>query len=240
MVLDAVQGIPLATLQIAGWIEPMLGFDTPFVDLRPDFGQTTAVDVHLIGRLSAAAAPKVSSTGGDVVSAAALTADGGQVRGFRLSCKGDRVGMHAGSLLVDTGVAIQPTLTLSWGCRVPATLEVDPANPYFNLRASGDRALQIVVRSTQPGFRVKSARVVEGPFRATLEKPNPDGSTTITVRVQNEEIADEARAATGRLLIDSNDEREPRKEVPLFGFGKVNKAEGSVRRTGAPLGAMDR
>jgi hypothetical protein len=133
--------------------------------------------------------------------------------------------MHAGSLVVETGIAEQPTLTLSWGCRVPATLDVEPANPYFNLRASGDRATTIVVRSSRSGFLVKSARVLDGPFRATLERPNPDGSTPITLRVRNDQIPDEARSATGRLLIESNDEREPRKEVPILGLGKVNKVE---------------
>jgi hypothetical protein len=56
-----------------------------------------------------------------------------------------------------------------------------------------------------------------------LGRPGPDGSTPVTVRVNNGEIPNEARAVTGRLLIESSDEREPRKEVPLFGFGRVNK-----------------
>jgi hypothetical protein len=222
-VLAATGDGVLATLQIKGRIEPAIGFDTAYVDLRPEFGDTASVDVHLVGRRSATAAPNVTSTGGDVVTATALAADGGHVRGFRLSCKGTRVGMHAGSMMVDTGVTAQPTLTLSWGCRVPATLDVEPATPYFNLRASGDRATRIMVRSAQPGFVVKSARVVEGPFRATVERPTADGSTPITLRVQNDQIPTEARAATGKLLIESNDQREPRKEVLLFGFGKVNK-----------------
>lgn len=223
-VLDARQGGVLAALHIEGKIEPAIGFDTAYVDLRPGFGDTASADVHLIGRQSATASPTVTSMGGQVVTATALPSDGGRVRGFRLSCTGNRVGMHAGSIRVDTGVAALPALTLSWGCRVPATLQVEPATPYFNLHTSGDRATKILVRSSQAGFVVKSARVVEGPFRATLEDPTPDGSTPITVRVQNERIPDDARAATGKLLIESNDPREPRKEVPLFGFGKVNKA----------------
>lgn len=223
-VLDAAQGTVLATLPIVGKIEPAIGFDTAYVDLRPEFGQTSSIDVHLTGKDAATSSARVASTGGDTVTADAIVADAGHVEGFRLSCKGQAVGMHAGSLVVHTGLAVQPTLTLSWGCRVPATLEVEPSNPYFNLRSSGDRATQIVVRSRQPGFRVSSARIVEGPFHATLERPNSDGSRTITVRVRNDAIPDEARAATGKLLIESNDEREPRREVPLFGFGKVNKA----------------
>ncbi len=222
-VLDVAQGGALATLQIDGKVEPLIGFDTAHVDLRPEFGQTVSADAHLIGTQAAAASPRVTSTGGDLVTAVLLPSDGGNPQGVRVSCQGRRVGMHAGSTVVDTGVAARPTLTLSWGCRVPATLEVDPSTPYFNLRASGDRAMQIRVRSSQPGFLVKAARIVEGPFRATLEKPTPDGSTPITIRVDNDAIPDDARSATGKLLIESNDQREPRREVPLFGFGKVNK-----------------
>lgn len=222
-VLDGAQGGAAATLQSEGRTAPAIGFDSDFVDLRPPFGGTASTDVHLIGSQAAKAAPKVTGTGSDIVTAVAIRSDAGHVQGFRLSCNGNRVGMHAGSMMVDTGVAALPTLALSWGCRVPATLEVDPANPYLNLRASGDRATKVVVRSSQPGFVVKSARVTEGPFRATLEAPASDGSVAVTIRVQNDEIPDQARAATGKLLIESNDKREPRKEVPLFGFGKVNK-----------------
>ncbi|MBN1609051.1 MAG: hypothetical protein JW940_20655 [Polyangiaceae bacterium] len=224
-ILDATRADVVAALRVVGSVEPIIGFDTSFVDLRPEFGQTTSADVHLVGKRALEAAPTVITTGGDVVRVARLAPAAGRIGGFRLSCRGDRVGMHAGSMVVDTGIADKPQLTLSWGCRVPATLAIEPSNPYFNLRVSGDRPTTIVVRSSQSGFRVGSARIIEGPFRATLGRPGPDGSTPVTVRVNNDEIPDEARAVTGRLLIESSDEREPRKEVPLFGFGKVNKAD---------------
>lgn len=217
--LDATTGTPVIALQIVGRVEPIIGFDPTFVDLRPDFGQTASADVRLIGKRAAHAVPRVTSTGAEVVTAMATDA----APGLRVSCNGNRVGMHAGSIVVETGISEQPTLTLSWGCRVPATLVVEPANPYFNLRASGDGATTIVVRSSQAGFRVKAVRVGEGPFRATVEKPRADGSTPITIRARKAGIPDDARAAIGKLLILSNDAREPRKEVPLFGFGRVNK-----------------
>ena len=223
--LDATKGDTLATLRIVGKVEPLIGFDTAFVDLRPEFGQTKSQDVRIVGKRAADVTPSVTSTGGDAVTVTVLASQAGQARGFRLSCKGERVAMYAGSLVVETGIAEKPTLALSWGCRVPGTLEVEPSNPYFNLRVSGDRAATIIVKSSQAGFSVKSARVVEGPFYATVEKANPDGSYPITIRVKNDEIPDEARAATGKLLIQSNDAREPHREVPLFGFGKVNKVE---------------
>lgn len=221
-VLDGSRGEVIAALPIIGSVEPIIGFDTAFVDLRPPFGQEQSAEVHLVGKRASQALPKVTSLGGDVVRVATLTADAGRVRGFKVSCLGEVVGMHAGSLVVDTGLAEQPTLALSWGCRVPATLVVEPATPYFNLRVSGDQATTIIVSSSQAKFSVKSARIIEGPFSAAVERPNPDGSVPITVRVKKRELPGDARAASGKLLIQSNDAREPRKEVPLFGFGKVN------------------
>jgi len=221
--LDASRGEGLAALLIVGRVEPIVGFATAFVDLRPEWGQVESKDVHIVGKRAREARPKVTTTGGDIVRATPLAATAGGMPGLRISCRADRVGMHAGSLVMATGIADHPKLTLSWGCRVPGTLAVEPATPYFNLRMSGERATTVVVRSRQPGFSIKSARIIEGPFRATLEKPNTDGSIPVTIRVKHRAIPDEARSASGKLLIQSNDAREPRKEVPLFGFGKVNK-----------------
>lgn len=221
LILEGAQVI--ATLSVVGKVDPIVGFDTAFVDLRPEFGQGQFVDVHLIGPRAHQTRAKLTSTGGDMVSVVPLDADAGRPSGFRVSCQGNRVGMHAGSLVVATGLSEPSTLTLSWGCRVPATLQVEPSTPYFNLHLSGDRATTITVRSSQRGFAIRSARINEGPFTATLESPNPDGSIPITIRVKNREIPDDARAASGKLLIQSNDAREPSKEVPLFGFGKINK-----------------
>jgi hypothetical protein len=221
--LDASRGEGLAALSIVGRVEPIVGFATAFVDLRPEWGQVESKDVPLVGKRAREARPKVATTGGDVVRATPLAAAAGGMPGLRISCRADRVGMHAGSLVMATGIAEHPTLTLSWGCRVAGTLAVEPATPYFNLRMSGERATTIVVRSRQSGFSIKSARIVEGPFSATIEKPNPDGSIPVTIRVRHHAIPDDARSASGKLLIHSNDAREPRKEVPLFGFGKVNK-----------------
>lgn len=221
--LVLLDGDVLATLAIAGKVEPLLGFDTTFVDLRPDFDQTQSADVHLTGARAAQARPKLTTSGGDMVTVTPLPAVAGAVPGFRIACRGHKVGMHAGSLVVATGLPEPPTLTLSWGCRVPATLQVEPSNPYFNLHVSGERATTITVSSTHPGFAVRSAKVSEGPFTAIVEKPNPDGRIPITIRVKNHELPDDARSATGKLLIQSNDPREPSKEVSLFGFGRINK-----------------
>ena len=215
------QSIHLGALRIIGRVEPLLGFDTGFVDLRPAFGRTATAEIRLVGKYAARARPRIVDTGGAMLTAQPVA---GRPTAFQLSCSGDRVGMHAGSLTLETGIPEPATLTLSWGCRVPGTLEVDPTNPYFNLRASGDRATTILVRGERPGFRVRAATITEGPFRASVGRPGPDGRWPITVQVLKNKIPPESRTATGTLVIHSNDAREPRKAIPLFGFGKVNLA----------------
>lgn len=223
--VDAAQGDVLTSLEIKGTVEPLIGFDTAFVDLRPEFGATATAEVRVVGKRARDARPRVKSTGSELVTVSWLEEARASAPRFRVECRGDRVGMHAGSLALDTGIAETPSLVLSWGCRVLGTLEVEPATPYFNLRVSGERATTVTVQSRQPGFVVKAARIIDGPFTAALEKANPDGSYPITIRVQNARIPDDARSATGTLLVLSNDAREPKREVPLFGFGRVNKVE---------------
>jgi hypothetical protein len=77
---------------------------------------------------------------------------------------------------------------------------------------------------------VQSVRITEGPFAAKFEHAEDDNTYRIDVTVLKDRILDEARAATGTLIIVSNDRTEPRKEVPLFGTGRVNKVT-------APTGA---
>lgn len=213
------------SLDIVGTVQPLVGFETAFVDLQPEYGQTVHKDVGVIGAKATTAKLKVKDTGPSVVTVTTVTVPTGQAPRYRLTCKADRVGMHAGSLIVTTGLPAQPELSLSWGCKVPGTLEVNPTNPYFNLRVSGDRAASLEVKSRQSGFKVHSVTITEGPFTATVEPGDSEGSYRVVLKVVNARIPDEARSASGTLLIVSNDVREPRKEVPLFGFGHVNKVE---------------
>jgi hypothetical protein len=72
--------------------------------------------------------------------------------------------------------------------------------------------VRITVHRTQPGFEGRAVRVSDGPF-ADAEA---DNTYVIDVAAQNARLDADAHAATGALVISSNDRREPRKEVPLF------------------------
>lgn len=213
------------TLEVTATVVPLVAFEPSFVDLRPEFGQTVHADITLTGAKVKDARLKLEPTSSSVVSVTALPAKNGAPPRFRLTCRADRVGMHAGSIVAHTGLPEPSDISVSWGCRVPGTLEVYPSNPYFNLKVSGEKAVTIEVKSRQPGFEIRSVSIKEGPFTVSARARNPDGSYSVEISVVNHEIPDEARSASGTLVIESNDLREPHKEVPLFGFGQINKVQ---------------
>jgi hypothetical protein len=107
---------------------------------------------------------------------------------------------------------------------VAGTLLVSPTNPYFDLRVLGPKVVTIDVRSSQPGFEVQAVHVAEGPFTASLERSDA-GTFRVQVTVLEKLVDDEARTVTGKLVILSNDRTEPKKELDLFGMGRVSRAQ---------------
>ena len=215
--------LPTATVQIAGEVTPSLAFDASMVELKMPFGEERSQDVHLVGSRAGLARSRL--TGPPVVDAdvTALPVEPGKPVGYRAHCRGRKVGSNAGNIIVTTGIDKPKEIAIPFVCTVSGTLEVSPSNPFFNLKVSGDKAVRITVRSRQSSFEVRFVRVLEGPFAASFEHAEDDNSYRIDVSVRNERIDDEARTAMGTLLIISNDRSEPRKEIPLFGSGRINK-----------------
>jgi hypothetical protein len=212
-------------IEISAHVEPLLGFEPNYVDFELDFGERATREVRLFGKLADDESVAIAGTGDDLVSAVLHRVRAPRGATLQIECRGDRVGMHAGSIRFALPKGSGPDAALSWGCKVKGTLTVEPATPYFNLRQSGDRATTVIVKSTKPGFKVLGARVTEGPFLADVRPRLPSGEYAIIVKVRNRLVPDEARAVTGTLLVTSNDETEPRKSIPLFGMGHVNKVE---------------
>ena len=137
-------------------------------------------------------------------------------------------GTHVGNLVFETGLEAPPRLLLPYSCRVRGTLQVEPTNPYFNLRVSGPKRVRLLVRSTEPGFRVDTAEIVQGPFatrilaRGVAEEALPSDAVAIEISVREQELSSATRGYHGLLRIHSTDRSEPVKEVSLFAFGKLN------------------
>jgi hypothetical protein len=215
--------LPVATLPIRAEITPRLAFDVPGVDLAMPFGEERALEVHLVGRLAGQSRPRLVAAAGADSDITPIPPAPGKGPGYRIRCRGRKVGSNGGNLVVATGLDQPAEVAIPYACRVKGTLEVSPSNPFFNLKVSGDKAVRLTVHSAQPGFEVQAVRVTSGPFAARFEHAEDDGTYRVDVTVLSERIADETRAATGTLLIVSNDRTEPRKEVPLFGSGRINK-----------------
>jgi hypothetical protein len=214
---------PTATLHIVGHITPLYAFDVPTVELDLSFGEERSREVHLVGTLAAQARPRLVGPAATDTEIVPLPAPAGSARGYRIRCLGRKVGANAGNLVVATGLSRPQEVAIPYTCKVKGTLEVSPANPFFNLKVSGDKAVRLMVKSSQPRFEVQSVRVLAGPFAARFEHAEDDNTYRVDVTVLGDRIADEARSAVGTLLIISNDRAEPRREVPLFGSGRINK-----------------
>lgn len=214
----------VTTIQVVADVARLLAFDTQFVELKMPFGEERTADVHLVGTLLGKAEIGILGRPVPDVEIAPLSSKRDAPSSYRIHCKGRKVGMNSGSLIVSTGLDHPKTLALSYSCKVAGTLDISPANPYFNLKISRDKAVTIAVRSSQPDFQIRSVQVTEGPFAARFERSGTSNSYQVDVTVLSDRLNDEARSASGKLLILSNDRTEPEKEMPLFGFGRVNKA----------------
>jgi hypothetical protein len=213
-----------ASLDLVANVTPILAFDVLNVDLKMPFGEERSQEVRLVGAMLDKARIKLVSPNIPDVDVEPLPASAGKNRGFRVHCKGRKPGMNVSNLIIATGLERPKQVAIPYACKVIGTLEVSPTNPYFNLKVSGPKYLFIQVRSSQPGFEVQAVHVTEGPFAATFEHA-PDGEFfRVKVTVLDDHIEDETHGITGKLVIVSNDRTEPQKELPLFGFGQVNRA----------------
>jgi hypothetical protein len=208
---------PAGELSLAAEVEPLLAFDRAVVDLKLSFGEERSVEVRLRGkrakeaRLSPAAAPP------PILEASVLRGDAEKSQGVAVRALGNAVGTHAGSLRYATGLAELPEVSLPYLVKVTGTLKVSPTNPVLELGGRGPKRVVIKVESTQPGFSVSRAEVLEGPFSAQVRRT--ESGFDVEVTALESKLMPGARGVNGRIRIVSNDRTERVKEVPLFGLG---------------------
>jgi hypothetical protein len=212
-------------VELVATVTPLLAFDATLVDLQMPFGEERFQDVHLVGTLLDNAGIQLKPSGfAEDTSVDPLLPKTGAIRGFRIHCKGRKPGTHAGNLIVSTGLEHPKEIAMPYSCKVAGTLEVSPTNPYFNLKIRGPKVVNIEVSSSQPGFEVRSARVLDGPFAASIDGPLADNKFRVQVTVLEDRLTGPDRGVQGKLVVLSNDRTEPEKEIPLFAFGKLNSA----------------
>ena len=123
----------------------------------------------------------------------ALPATQSETPGFAIQCKGHKPGLNSGNLVVTTDLERPRELALPYACKVIGTLEVNPTNPFFNLKVSGSKSVYVLVRSSQRDFQVHSVYVAEGPFAADFERASDGDYFRIKVAVIDDQIDDDTR-----------------------------------------------
>ncbi len=200
-----------------------MGFAQAIVELAPAIHERQTREVRIAGRLAGNARLTIERVEDPALEVEVLAPAGEQAPGLRLGFTGDRVGVRTGQIVVATGLDEPARLTLLYSLRVRGSVEVTPSNPYFNLRDPGARERVLTVRGHQPGFRVRAAQVLAGPFRASVASDGSgDGTAAIRIGIDERAIGtDQQRGFLGRLRVLSNDPAEPATEVPLFAMGAL-------------------
>jgi hypothetical protein len=211
-------GAAALSIDVFGNVIPSLAFDVASIDIRTAFGQARAAEARLVGRRAAAARLTLAGPLPREISVERLDGGAGARRGVRLRCRARAAGTHVGHLVFATALEAPREVGLSWACRVKGTLTVVPDNVSFDLVDGRARAQFVEVRSVQPGFALRPPRVASGPFAARLDPAHP-GRIEVTFTGLPAGADRDVHGVSGTLIVLSNDRSEPRRQIPLLGFG---------------------
>jgi hypothetical protein len=210
-------GRPAGELSLRAEVEPLLVFDRAVVELKLPFGEERSDEVRLRGKLASEARLTLAAPPPPSLAATVLSGDAQKGQGVTVRARGKSVGTHVGSLRFATGVAEPREVSLSYIVKVMGTLTVSPTNPVLELGVPGPKRVVVKVRSTQPGFAVTRAEVLEGPFRTSIRHGN-DGYDVEIVALEAKLVPGQ-RGASGRVRIHSNDRTEGAKDIPVLAIG---------------------
>jgi hypothetical protein len=209
-------------LELAAQVSPRLAFRDPMLAIEVPFGQTREQTLALFGaalheaRLSLLSPPEAG-----LEIAVVRTSEGERLRVHAL---GQPVGMRIGQIKVSTGLADPPQLELPFSYTVRGTLSVEPSNPFFDLAAPSGRELELHIKSSQAGFRLLAADVLDGPFRAALVRKGDESAAAaerVALTFLPELARGDQRGALGHVRLRSTDRSEPEKVVTLMAFGSA-------------------
>jgi hypothetical protein len=208
--------LPAGELTLVAEVEPLLVFDRPVLEIGVPFGTEGRAEARLKGKLAGSARLTLAAEPPAGMRVSVLSVDGTESAELRVTFAD--VGTHAGSLRFSTGLDQPTEIPLSYLVKVVGTLTVSPTNPVLDLSVPGKGRTVLTVRSTQAGFALRRAEVVEGPFAAVVRRTS-DGFD-VEVSIVAEKFAKATHGATGRIRIVSNDRSEPEKELQLFALGR--------------------
>jgi hypothetical protein len=210
---------PTLKLELAARVQPKLAFEPTEAVLEPEFGETQTRELRLIGHLAPSARLSLLARDDATPNVELLAPIATEPARLRVTLKAARVETRVARLRIGTGLSDPKELSVLVTWKVASSLQVEPSNPYFNLREPPPHERTVQIRSRRAGLQVHAAEVTEGPFLAELQANPTAGSYSVRLRVLDDKVPEGERGALGKLLIASNDPAEPRKEVPLFALG---------------------
>lgn len=195
-------------------VQRMLGFEPEMTFLSGVAGEPVKGEAWLSGKLAGKARPKIVRTEPAGVGLKVELAEkpGGGQRGLRIQVPSGAVGQGSARVVLATGIADRPELEhqVSWSVRgnveAPAMVFIDLGRPEMK-----ERVFQ--VSSRRPDFKLRSAKVTEGPFLAEVV-PGADGARP-SIKLRTSLAQPPPQAVSGKLVLESNDPLEPKKQVAL-------------------------
>lgn len=221
---------------LQGEVLPRLALESATVELDTEFGVDVTRELIVSGTRWRDARLDMAPLEARDLTAELMPGAGEVPPRLRLVLRARKVGVEVGQVVVRTGLGTPDRLTLHYRTQVRGTLSVEPPRPYLNLRFAPDRSRVLRVSSSQPGFKLLSASIVEGPFTARVLAPDRGAPERyeVEVGVDTQRLSPEVRGVSGRLRLVSNDRSEPEREIPLLALGKVGAAD--VERPAASTG----
>jgi hypothetical protein len=210
-------------LELVASVRPLLALQPALLQANLAFGETNEQDFTLLGTRARDAKLTVKDTGDPAIEAKVIEDRGGDLAHLHVTTHGTHVGMVTKNIVLATHLDSPIELLLPYSVRVTGTLEINPTNPYINMRISGAKATTIAVHSSQPGFAVRAVRVLNGPFTASFEHADAGDDFAVRVVLDESKVDVEQRGVVGEIAIDSNDRTEPERKVPLLAFGAQNR-----------------
>jgi hypothetical protein len=195
-------------------VEQQLGLDPAYTQVQGGTGEMPTAETWLSGKLAGKARPrvvKVEPAGPVTVKLIERAAGTGKQRGLRVSVDSAKIGQGTTRVVIATGLASPAELEhhVLWAVRgniqAPTSVHLDLAQP-------GQTEHTFQVASRLPDFRLRAARVLDGPFQVSLIGPEIG---TRSVKVVSTLSAAPAAFTQGKLVLESNDPMEPRREIRL-------------------------
>lgn len=209
-----------AKVEIKAMIERLLAFEPTIVRLNASHGEEKSVEAWLTGKLAKDAKLEIGEVEGDsdVKVELAEKKEGEETkRGVKFTLKGTKVGRTNGTVKIKTGVEKVPELSLRFNTAVTGNVDVRPRALYFDDKTPQGKERVMRVTSKREDFKLTAAKVLEGPYKARISKPETGAGfdVHVTYEGKGDGTDKDPNASNGKLELVSNDPLEPKIEVPL-------------------------